>query len=127
MDSQFNSLVQSYHDNYVQYKITGSQNYQTAYEAAKQGLDTLVGGLKNEVNAQQQQFADFYKSGVEHKLLEQDQQNRLLQRGIISEKDEIEAAKMRSSGTVVSSNVVSTWQYVTAGVLGAIVLGLSLV
>lgn len=127
MDSQFNSLVQSYHDNYVQYKITGSQNYQTAYEAAKQGLDTLVGGLQNEVNAQRQQIADFYKSGVEHKLLEQDQQNRLLQRGIVSEKDEIEAAKLRSSGTVISSNVVSTWQYVTAGILGAIALGLSLV
>lgn len=127
MDNQFNSLVQSYHDNYVQYKITGSQNYQTAYEAAKQGLDTLVGSLQGEVNTQRQQFADFYKSGVEHKLLEQDQQNRLLQRGIVSEKDEIEAAKMRSSGTVVSLNTVSTWQYVTVGVLSAIVLGLSLV
>lgn len=126
MDSQFNSLSQSYHDNYVQYKITGSSKYQSSYEAAKQGLDTLVGKLKTQVDEQRKQFADFYKSGVEHKLVELDQQNRLLQRGIVSEKDEIEAAKMRSQGTVISTNTISTFQYVTAGILGATVLGLSL-
>lgn len=125
MDSQFNSLIQSYHDNYVQYKITGNQSYKKAYETAELGLDRLVGGLQKEVDTQRKEFADFYKSGVEQKLLEQDQHNRLLQRGIVREKDEIEAAKLRSSGTVVSSNSVSTTQYVSLGVLGAIAVGLS--
>ena len=124
MDSQFNSLIQSYSNNYVQYKVTGNTSYQTAYTSAQQGLDSIIGQLQNAVNSQKSQIAKFYKSGVEQKLTDLQHRNRFLQRGIVSEKDEITAAKMRSE-TPAPTPTVQTWQYIALGVLGATAIGLS--
>jgi hypothetical protein len=125
MDSQYTSLARSYHDNYVQYKVTGNTKYKTGFEAAKQGLDTLVGQLQDQVSTQNKKMEEFYKSGVESKLIDLEQENRKLQRGILSEKDQIKAAEMRSAGAAISPNAISTWQYITLGVVGASVLVLS--
>jgi hypothetical protein len=120
MDSQFNSLVQSYSSNYVQYKVTGNPSYQNGYVAAQQGLDSIIGQLQDQVNSGKQQVADFYKSGVEQKITDLNLKNRKLQRGILTQKDDIEAAKIRGEQPAPAPTPppVSTSQYVALGVLG---------
>jgi hypothetical protein len=126
MDSQFNSLTQSYSTNYVQYKVTGNPSYRNGYTSAQQGLDTIINGLKDEVNSGKQQIAAFYKSGVEQKIKSLDLKNRKLQRGILAEKDDIMAAKIRGEQPTPSPAPVpvSTSQYVAMGVLGATMVAL---
>lgn len=126
MDSQFNNLTRSYSDNYVQYKITGNPTYQTAYQSAKQGLDTIIGKLNDQVTSGNNKISAFYKSGVEQRISELSTANKQLQRGIVAEKDDIEAAKMRGVQSMPTTISLSTWQYVTLGGLGAAILGLSL-
>lgn len=126
MDSQFNTLLRSYSDNYVQFKVTGASKFQQGYTAAQQGLDSILDQMRNSVDAQKQQMSAFYKSGVEQKLTKLNQDNRFLQRGIVSEKDEVTAASMRSdSQTSIQLPAIQTWQYVALGVLGATAVGLS--
>lgn len=117
MDSQFNSLVQSYSSNYVQYKVTGNNSYQNGYTSAQQGLDTIIGQLQAEVNSGKQKISNFYKSGIEQKITDLNLKNRKLQRGILTEKDDIVAAKIRGEPPPTSPPV-STSQYVAIGVLG---------
>jgi hypothetical protein len=127
MDSQFNSLIQSYSSNFVQYKVTGNQSYQNGYTSAQQGLESIISQLQAEVDSGKAQIADFYKSGIEQKIKAVDGKNRKLQRGIIGEKDEIAAAKIRNEkpAPAPSPPPVSTGQYIALGVLGATMLGLS--
>jgi hypothetical protein len=131
MDSQFNSLVQSYSSNYVQYKVTGIPSYQSGYIAAQQGLDAIIGQLQNDINTGKQQVAAFYKSGVEQKLTDLNLKNRKLQRGILVEKDGITAAKIRGEQHLPppppSTTPVTTSQYVALGVLGLTMVGLMVV
>ncbi len=123
MDSQFNSLLRSYSDNYIQFKVTGNPVYQQGYTSAQQGLDRIIDQLQTMVDSEKQQIANFYKSGVEQRMLELNQRNKFLERGIVSEKDEATAATMRAS-TPPSTFTVQPWQYITLGVLGAISVGL---
>ena len=129
MDSQFNSLIQSYSSNFVQYKVTGNQSYQNGYTAAQQGLDSIISELQSEVNSGKAQIADFYKSGVEQTVKSLDAKNRKLQRGIVTEKDEIEAAKIRNEQPTPAPSppTISTAQYIALGVLGAAIVGLSMI
>lgn len=128
MDSQFNSLIQAFSSNLVQYKVTGNSSYKNGYTAAQEGLDSIIDHLKNEVNSGKDQISSFYKSGIEQKIKSVDAKNRKLQRGIITEKDEIEAAKIRNEHPMPSPSApsVSTGQYVALGVLGATMLALSM-
>ena len=125
MDSQFNSLVQSYSSNYVQYKVTGNPSYQNGYIAAQQGLDTIIGQLQDQVDSGKQQIAAFYKSGVEQKITDLNLKNRKLQRGILTQKDDITAAKMRGEQPAHPTFApVSTSQYIALGVLGVTMVAL---
>jgi type VII secretion effector (TIGR04197 family) len=118
MDSQFTTLTRSYHDNYLQYTLTGNESYQTAYEAAKTGLDNIISSLESEVADQESVISNFYKSDVEGKM-------RDLKSGILDTKrlgvsiqDQHTASKMREvpqSVNLTSANY--TPYYVTAGVL----------
>jgi uncharacterized protein YukE len=92
MDSQFNTLSRSYHDNYIQYSVTGVESYKTAYEAAQQGLDTILSTLKSEVDTNTQSL-----SGPNAAALFQDKQNSLNSIGeaIRKQKDRVTEAKMR--------------------------------
>ncbi len=120
MDSQFNSLMNSYNSNYVQYKVTGKKSYETAFNAAKQGLETILNNFKEQVGSEKKDIADFYQSNADEKAMEAGQRNRKLQRGIILEKDEIEAAKIRNlepSAQPVPALVTNT-QYFLLGGLG---------
>ena len=119
MDSQFNSLVQSYSSNYVQYKVTGNSSYQNGYTAAQQGLDSIIGQLQDEINSGKQKISDFYKSGVEQKITDLNLKNRKLQRGILTEKDDIVAANIRGEQPAPPmAPSISTSQYVALGLLG---------
>jgi hypothetical protein len=126
MDSQFNSLIQSYNTNYVQFKVTGNPSYQNSYTSAQEGLNSIITDLENQVNEQKASISDFYKSGVEQNLNNLQAKNRKLQRGILMQKDDITAANMRSqqySPSILS--IVTTGQYVTIGVLAVTMIGLS--
>lgn len=127
MDSQFNSLIQSYNSNYIQYRVTGNQTYQSGYTSAQQGLDSILSQLQQEVDAEKSRISDFYKSGIEQTMNTLQQKNRKLQRGIVSEKDDIVAAEMRNTHPLPppSTPMLTTTQYIALGVLGATILGLT--
>ena len=123
MDGQFNTLVRSYHDNYIQYKITGGQAYQNSYLSAEEGIQTILNSLQQQVSDQQSQISDFYKSDVEEKLRDTQSDITKYQKKIVSTEDQIEAAKMRT----VPSPPIQTplmGQYIALSILGVVALGL---
>jgi len=126
MDNSFTTLIQSFRDNYLQYKITGADKYKASYSQAQAAIESAIGGLDSQVKAQRSKLAEFQKDGVEEKLQELDAENKMLQRGILSERDELEAARMRAHPVTFSFSSVPTWQYYTIGGLAAGVLLLSL-
>jgi len=126
MDSQFNNLKQSYSSNYIQFKVTGDPKYQSAYQSAQQGLDSIISQVSDAVKADKKEMADFYKSGVEQKIQKLDQDNKLLQRGILTEKDDITAAHLRQNNLPPTPvPTVSTTQWTILGVLVVASLALS--
>ena len=130
MDNQLNSLVQSYSSNYVQYKVTGNPSYQTGYTTAKQGLDSIINELQNEVNSGKKQVADFYQSGVEQKIVDLEQKNRKLHRGLITETDDSIAAKIRGEQSVSPPPIpisISTNQSIMLGVLSIAMIGMMMI
>lgn len=113
MDSQFPTLMSSYHDNYLQYKTTGDPKYQTAYQAAQSGLDNIIASMQEQTDAQKSAMADFYKSGVEQKLREQQDSMRELRGDLMSQKDAETAAKLRAPVAVAPptpSTTIPTWE-----------------
>ena len=127
MDSQFTSLLNSYNSNYVQYKVTGNASYKNSYTKAQEGIESILSQMEKDVNSEKASISDFYKSGVEQKMNELQQKNRRLQRGIVSERDDITAANMRGEQPLPlpAPPAISTNQYITLGVLGAVMLGLA--
>lgn len=119
MDNQFNTLTRSYYDNFLQYRLTGNQSYQQAYQSAQQGLDQILAGLEQQNAEQKQNISGFYKDDVEGRLRELQSQTRDTQRKIVSENDQVIAAEMRSQGL---SETSSTTLYYMLG--GAAVLGI---
>jgi hypothetical protein len=118
MDSQFNNLKQSYSSNYIQFKVTGDPKYQSAYQSAQQGLDSIISQVSDAVKVDKKGMSDFYKSGIEQKIQQLDQNNKLLQRGILTEKDDITAAHLRQNNLPpLPAQSISTPQWVALGVL----------
>ena len=121
MDSQFNTLVSSYRDNYVQYKVTGNTKFQSAYESAQQGIQTILNSLENEVSNEKQEINDFYSKDIEGQLQKTNSKSKYLRTGIMDEHDLTKTAEIRQSQP--SSPVtpgISTSEYTTLGVLVAI-------
>ena len=121
MDSQFNTLVSSYRDNYVQYKVTGNTKFQSAYETAQQGIQTILNSLENEVSNEKQEINDFYSKDIEGQLQKTNSKSKYLRTGIMDEHDLTKTAEIRQSQ--LSSPVtpgISTSEYTTLGVLVAI-------
>jgi CHASE3 domain sensor protein len=117
MDNQFNKLKQAYSDNYIQFKVTGDSKYQSAYESAKQGLDSIISQVSDAVKTDKKGISDFYKSGVESKLQQSEQSNRMLKQGILEEKDEITAARLRQNNLPTTSSSITTTQWISLGAL----------
>lgn len=126
MDSQFNTLVSSYHDNYIQFKLSGAQSNQNAYVSAEQGIQNILNSLQQQVDAQKSQISGFYKSGVEEKMRDTQSDMRKYQRKIVQTGDQIEAAKMRSETPLPSPPIQTPLmgQYVALSILGVLALGL---
>ena len=125
MDSQFNTLTQSFSNNYIEFRVTGDPKYQSAYTSAMQGLQSIVNSLKQNVDAQKKNISDFYQSGVVESIQEKEANKKLMQRGIVGQKDEIIANEMRENAPVPVESI-STNQYIALGVSGAILVGLTL-
>jgi len=126
MDSQFNTLTRSYHDNYVQYKLTGNQKYKVAYEAAQSGLDAIIVAKNHANETDSQNIKNTLGSDAENKMKDVKSQAVHLGQGLVDEHDAEVAAEMRN--TAVSAPVVSpVFQYVAIGIMVATIVGLSLV
>jgi hypothetical protein len=125
MDSQFNTLTQSFSNNYIEFRVTGDPKYQSAYTSAMQGLQSIVNSLKQNVDAQKKNISDFYQSGIVESIQEKEANKKLMQRGIVTQKDDIVANKMRENAPAPVESI-STNQYIALGVSSAILVGLTL-
>jgi hypothetical protein len=125
MDSQFNTLTQSFSNNYIEFRVTGDPKYQSAYTSAMQGLQSIVNSLKQNVDAQKKNISDFYQSGIVESIQEKEANKKLMQRGIVTQKDDIVANEMRENAPAPVQSI-STNQYIALGVSGAILVGLTL-
>jgi hypothetical protein len=127
MDSQFNTLTRSYHDNFLQYKLTGNQKYKVAYEAAQSGLDAIV-VAKNQANeTDSQNIKNTLGSDAENKMKDAKSQAVHLGQGLVDEHDEEVAAEMRNSVISAPTTVNPIFQYVAIGIMLATIVGLTLV
>jgi hypothetical protein len=117
MDSQFNTLIRSYHDNFLQYKLTGNSGYQNSYKSAQQGIESILSSLRSEVQSQDSEISSFYNDDVEGKLREIKSQTRSAETALLSDKDKLEAAQLRGTSESVES---LHSRYIALGVLGAI-------
>jgi peptidoglycan hydrolase CwlO-like protein len=126
MDSQFNTLARSYHDNYVQYKISGTQANQNAYMSAETGIKNILSSLQQQADEQSSTISNFYKSDVEDKLRNTRTDLKRYQGKIVRTEDEIEAAKMRSETSLPPTPIQTPLmgQYVALSILGVLVFGL---
>jgi len=122
MDNQFNTLIQSYHDNFLQYKITGGTSYQNSYQSAQEGIEKIIQSMQSEVDSQKKQIGDIALS--EEKLRDLASEERNSQKRLIKERDQYIAAKMRSTQLIPETYSVNP-KYITVGVLGLILLVLN--
>jgi len=122
MDSQFNTLVSSYRDNYVQYKVTGNTKFQSAYESAQQGIQTILNSLENEVSNEKQEINNFYSKDIEGQLQKTNSKSKYLRTGIMDEHDLTKTAEIRQSqlSPAPPKPSLTTSEYTTLGVLAAI-------
>lgn len=119
MDGQFTTLLRSYHDNYIQYALTGVKSYESAYQSAQQGLDTIVTNLQNQVNAQKADITNFYQSKPEESIRDLESQLLDTKRQLVAKNDSLTAAKLRSEVPTISSPSLEGF-YIPIGVLAGL-------
>ena len=127
MDNQFNTLVSSYRDNYIEYKLSGKDSNKKAYTSAKEGIDNIIANLQAAVNNNQSQISGYYNEDTKKRLnqLHEESKNSKLQ--LTSTKDGLETAKMRYDTTPTDLITVDmTKYYIAVGVLTVVAVGLSL-
>jgi len=115
MDSQFNTLVRSYHDNFLEHRVTGEDRYKTSYEGAKEGIENILNSMNEAVQKKQIELSDFYRSGMRDNL-------RDLKLSLAEQNDIQIAAQKRQEGKTAPPPSL-TWQYIGLGVLGVATLG----
>jgi predicted aminopeptidase len=120
MDSQFNTLLRSYHDNYLQYKLTANSSYQNAYQTAQTGLDNIINQLQTTSDQQQSEISSFYKQDVEGQLRDLQSKQRKLQKNILEQTDELTAAKHRLESPAPVTSADYTGYYIAIGVMAGI-------
>lgn len=124
MDNQFTTLTRSYHDNYLEYKVTGNSSYQNSFQSAEEGIQNIIASLQDQVNTQNEQINNFYSSNAEEKLRDTQSKIKMEQRSMIKDKDQVTAAIMRS--TPASFQIPQSY-LISIGVLtGVVVLLLAL-
>jgi hypothetical protein len=125
MDNQFNTLMRSYHDNFLQYKLTGAQKYQVAYEAAQKGLDSIIVSRNQGVESDAKNIQNTLGADSENKMKDIKSQSIHLGHGLLEQRDEEVAAKLRNVSAPSAPPVSLTTQYIILGVLVATIAGLS--
>jgi hypothetical protein len=125
MDNQFNTLMRSYHDNFLQYKLTGAQKYQVAYEAAQKGLDSIIVSRNQSVESDAKNIQNSLGADSENKMKDIKSQSIHLGHELLEERDEEVAAKLRTVSAPSAAPVSPTTQYIILGVLVATIAGLS--
>lgn len=115
--------MRSYHDNFLQYRLTGNPSYQQAYQSAQQGLEQIVSSLEEQNASQRKEISDFYNEDVEGKLRNLQSETRDTQRKIVSENDQVITAEMRSQA-ISGGETISSTQYMILGAMSLFALGL---
>lgn len=126
MDNQFNTLMRSYHDNFLQYKLTGNTKYKIAYEAAQSGLDAIVLAKNQGVESDAQNIQNTLGANAENKMKDVKSQSVHLGQGLVDEHDAEVAAEMRL-GSSTQSPVTPIFQYVAIAIMVATIVALSVV
>ena len=121
MNNQFNTLIQSYHDNFLNYKITGNSSYQNAYQSAQQGIETILNNLESQNGEQQKIISSFYDEKHEEKLREIGADAKNAKRRVVEEHDKLTAAEIRSKELAPPTN----YNYYILGALVIVSLVLS--
>ena len=121
MDSQFNTLAQSYHDNYVQYAVNGDQKYKTAYQQAEQGLKDIIQSLEDQVKETDKNIQDSLGEASMDQYKKKQDLLKNIGIHIHEEQDKLKTAQMR---TPIPPPVPSyTSKYITViALLGVIVV-----
>jgi hypothetical protein len=114
MDSQFNTLVRSYHDNFLEHRVTGENRFRTSYEGAREGIENILKTLNDDVQKKQVELSDFYRSGVRDNLRDLKQS--------LAEQNDIQIAAEKRQEVLPPPSL--RWQYIGLGVLGAATLGM---
>lgn len=118
MENQFATLTKSYYDNFLEYKLTGNESNQKAYMSAEQGIQSILKGLNDEVNAQSSSISNFYQSDVQGKLKSIRSDIQSTQRNIITNKDSLSAAEMRiPTAPVTDQSIPSSYLMITGALL----------
>lgn len=122
MDNSFNTLIRSLRDNYIEYKITGSNTHKQSYESAEQGIEKILSDLESSVHGEESKIADFFKDNPYEKIDSLQTLHSTLQK----ENDNLTAATLRQSQTAQGPVVPNLLpQYIAVGVLGGVTLLLS--
>lgn len=95
--SAITSATKVYHDNFLEYRITGESKYKKAADAAMNTIQTVIKNMQEQVSV----------SPVQHQV-----NKNTLEKSLFQERDALKEAEMRG----VSSSI-PTWKYITIGVL----------
>lgn len=124
MDSQWTTLLRSYRDNYLEYKVTGDPKYQKSVDSAKEGLDNIMTILKDQVDTQTQTLSQFNATNSQTKISELKNQEADLKQDLMKQQDELKAAEIRQQPDIFHS--IPTSSIIGISVLTAIAIGLSM-
>lgn len=119
MDNSFNTLIRSLRDNYIQYKVTGSDAHKRSYESAQQGIEKILSNLEASVKSGESQISDFYS---QHNSEDIRDQTQTLHSTLLKEDDELTAAKLRQ---VSPEQPAMLPQYIAVAVLAGLTVILS--
>ena len=91
--------------------------------SAEQGIQSIMSGLQDQVNSQNQQIAAFYSTDVEGKLRDLQGDIRSTQKNIVKDRDRAVGASMRVPTAATSSSFQIPQSYtISLGVLSAAVI-----
>ena len=102
MEKQFHMLLDTYKDNYIQYKTNNNQHYKSSYESAQTAIENI--------------FKDASKLPSKTPDLSD------LQMKLIRENDNVVGAEMRVPSVSFVQQYSYTTQYIAIGCLGAATL-----
>jgi hypothetical protein len=96
--SAITSATKVYHDNFLEYRITGETKYKKAADSAMNTIQTVIKNMQDQVSV----------TPVEHQVSKNN-----LEKSLFQERDALKEAEMRG----VSSGSIPTWKYIAVGIL----------